>query len=86
MKITVPVNVDIEVDHDLSTSEIAEALRQEAKEPAGSWPRAAWMLQNAIKVMRAVPDDIVATCKPEPRKLVREALEKELARWQEPTA
>lgn len=84
MKITVPVNVDIEVDHDLTTADITEALRFEAREKAGSWPRAAYMLNNAIKVLRAVPDDIVASAKPEPRRLVREALEKELARWQEP--
>lgn len=84
MKITVPVNVDIEVDHELTTADITDALRQEASEPAGSWPRAAYMLGMALRVMKAVPPEVLATIQPAPRKLVREALEQELARYQEP--
>ena len=86
MKITVPVNVDIEVDHELTTADITEALRLEAREQAGSWPRAAYMLGMALRVMKAVPPEVLATIQPAPRKLVREALEQELARYQEPTA
>lgn len=82
MRINVPIRVDTEAEYELTGAEITAALIDLSREQPSGWHHAAGLINAAIKVLRAVPDDIIAGLNDAPRDLIHKALIEQVIRYE----
>jgi len=83
MRVTAVVSIpDQEVEVDISMEDIASAVMERNPESKREAMRG---INHVYQYLSAIPEEFIAEMGPETRKVVREALAKQVVRFQEPT-